>query len=108
MDRASFSGSGGDETLGEPDTVAVVYCAFLFGSGSEHLFAVACGSVACVERDGETRIDGDFVFDWDRNFAGYGAASGGSADVAGRGVVDFGGGYIVVVDTCGVDRVVGS
>ncbi len=62
--------------------------------------------VACVERDGEIGIDGDFVFDWDGNFAGYGAAGGGASDVAGSDFVDFSGGYFVVVDTRGVDCVV--
>jgi len=59
--------------------------------------------VACVERDGEIGIDGDFVFDRYGNFAGYGAAGGRASNAAGGRVVDFGGGYFFVVDTRGVD-----
>src|ERR1700691_2277669 len=107
VDCAGFGGRGGDQTLREPDTVAVVYCAFLFGCGGEHVFAGACGRVARVERNGEIGIDGDFVFNRDRDFAGYGAPGGGAPDAARSDFVDFGGGYFFVVDPCGVDCVVG-
>ena len=63
--------------------------------------------MACFERDGEIGIDGYSLFDWDWDFAGYGAAGGREADVAGGDFVDFGGGYFFVADTCGVDWVVG-
>ena len=61
--------------------------------------------MACFERDGEIGIDCDALFDWDGDFAGYGAAGGGASDVAGGDALDFGGGHFVVVDTCGVDWV---
>ena len=63
--------------------------------------------MACAERDGEIGIDGDVVFDWDGALSGYGTAGWGAADVAGSSAVDFGGGYVFVVDTCGVDWVLG-
>ena len=108
VDRTGFGGGGGDEAVGQPDTVALVYCAVLFGSGGEYLCAAWRGGVACFERHGEIGIDGDTVFDWNGDFAGHGAAGGGATDVAGGVFVDFGGGHFVVVDSCGVDRVLGS
>ena len=59
--------------------------------------------MACFERDWEIGIDGDSVSDWDRAFAGYGATGRGASDVAGGDFVDFGGGYVFMVDTCGLD-----
>jgi hypothetical protein len=85
----------------------VVYCSVLYGRCGEYLSAEWCGGVACVECDGKIGIDGDAVFDWDWAFTGHGASGGCASDVAGGGAVDFGGGYFVVADTCGVDWVLG-